>query len=204
MILNEILEEDSFNSVEKEGTAILKEKGSKFLGFCYEVNSIEEVNEKMEKLRSEFHDARHFCFAYRINPDKPELRYSDDGEPKNAAGIPIFNQLRSAELWNALVVVVRYFGGTKLGVSGLVNAYKQAASEAIAHSKIAITYLTERIHLRFPYTQMNEVMRLVKECHAELLEERMREDAGYLISVRRSLSKDFKDRIAKNHLWSIA
>ena len=203
MILNETLEQDHFNCLRVEGSSVFKDRGSKFLGFCYAVSSVEEAMERLDALRAEYHDARHFCFAYRIAPENPAIRYSDDGEPNNSAGIPIFNQIRAAELWNVLIVVVRYFGGTKLGVPGLINAYKEAAAEAIAESKIGVEYLVETVDLRFPYSQMNEVMRMVKDTGADIVEERMGTNAGYLLGIRKSLYPELIERIQKNHLWEI-
>ena len=203
MILNETLEKDYFNSISVEGHGVFKDKGSKFLAYSFAVTDTEEVTEKLNDLRARYHDARHFCFAYRLNPEKPEVRYNDDGEPNNSAGIQIYNQLRSANLWNTLVVVVRYFGGTKLGVPGLINAYKEASAMAIANSKVGVEYLIRTINLRFPYQQMNEVMRLVKDSKAELIEERMGEDAGYLIGIRKDNYHELLRRIGQNHQWEI-
>lgn len=203
MILNEILEKDHFNSISVEGNSIFKDRGSKFLGFCFAVSTVQEALEQVDSLRTQYHDATHFCFAYRINPQNPEVRYSDDGEPNNSAGLPIFNQLRAVDLWDTLVVVIRYFGGTKLGVGGLVNAYKESAAEAIANSKITVEYIIETIDLRFPYQQINEVMRMVKETEAELMEERMANDAGYLIAIRKGLYPELMERINLNHLWQV-
>jgi uncharacterized YigZ family protein len=203
MILSETLEEDHYNSIGVEGQGQFKDKGSKFLAYTFAVSNAEEVTEKLNDLRARYHDARHFCFAYRLNPEKPEVRYSDDGEPNNSAGIQIYNQLRSACLWNTLIVVVRYFGGTRLGVPGLINAYKEASALAIADSQISLEYLIETINLRFPYQQMNEVMRLVKESKAELIEERMGEDGGYLIGIRKEHYPELLDRIGQNHQWEI-
>ncbi len=203
MNLNETLEKDHFSTIAAEGTSIFKDKGSKFLGFCMAVSSSEQAMEELSVLRARHHDARHFCFAYRVNPVKPEIRYSDDGEPNHSAGTPIYNQIRAANLWNVLVVVVRYFGGTKLGVGGLVNAYKESAYEAILNSQKSIEYLIETIDLRFPYPQMNEVMRIVKDTGAEIMEERMAEDAGYLIGIRQGHYEALLNRIHQNHLLHI-
>jgi uncharacterized YigZ family protein len=203
MILDEALEQDHFNCIQVEGSSVFKDKGSKFLGFCYAVSDVEEAMNKLNQLRSDYHDARHFCYAYRISPEQPAIRYSDDGEPNNSAGIPIYNQLRAAELWNTLVVVVRYFGGTKLGVPGLINAYKEAAASAIADSKIGVEYLIETINIRFPYSEMNEVMRVVKDTGADLVEEYMGEDGGYLLGIRKSQFPELLERIRNKHLWQV-
>lgn len=203
MILDEALEQDHFNCIRVEGSSVFKDKGSKFLGFCYAVSDVEEAMEKINMLRSSYYGARHFCFAYRIWPEDPAVRYSDDGEPNNSAGIPIFNQVRAAGLWNTLIVVVRYFGGTILGVPGLINAYKEAAAGAIADSQIGKEYLIETVNIRFPYSEMNEVMRVVKDTGADLVEENMGEDGGYLLGIRKSQFPELMDRIQQKHLWQV-
>lgn len=203
MILDESLDQDYFNCIRVEGSSIFKDKGSKFLGFCYPVLHVEEAMDKINLLRSNFHDARHFCFAYRISPDQPAIRYSDDGEPNNSAGIPIYHQLRGANLWNTLIVVVRYFGGIKLGVPGLINAYKEAAAGAIADSQIGLEYLIETVNIRFPYSEMNEVMRVVKDIGANLVEENMGENGGFLLGIRKSQFPELMDRIQQKHLWQV-
>lgn len=203
MILNETLETDHYTSITTEGSAIFKDRGSKFIGYCFKVTSVEEAMERLNELKSEHHDARHHCYAYRINPENAEVRYNDDGEPSNSAGIPIFNQIRSADLWNTMIVVVRYFGGTKLGVPGLINAYRSAAEMAVAASKTSVEYITDQVEIRFPYPQMNEVMRMVKDTGADLLEERMGTDAGYVLGIRRNNLAELIDRIEQNHLVAI-
>ena len=122
---------DTFLAPKTNGESLYKEKGSKFYGFCLNVQNVEEAKEKIKNIAKDFYDSRHVCFAYRIDPQNPKERANDDGEPANTAGTPILNQIYSSEAFNILVVVVRYFGGTKLGVPGLIRSYKQAAKEAI-------------------------------------------------------------------------
>lgn len=179
------IQTDHFNTLSSTGEGLYKEKGSKFIAFAYPVKQLVQVPEILNTLKTRYHDARHFCFAYRINPEKPEVRANDDGEPSNSAGAPIYNQLLSYELWNSFVVVVRYFGGTKLGVSGLIHAYKEAAGEAIRNADIVEEYLIEQITIRFPYSLMNEVMRIIKDTEVSILSENMQLDGEYLLGVRK-------------------
>jgi uncharacterized YigZ family protein len=123
--------EDSYRTFEKPAEGFYRDRNSRFLAFAYAVESVEQVNEILALLRKKYHDARHHCYAYRINPEKEQYRMNDDGEPSGTAGRPIYNQLVSNNLINALIVVVRYFGGTLLGTRGLINAYKSAAGDAI-------------------------------------------------------------------------
>ncbi len=199
----EAINEDHFFTIKKNGEGFYKEKGSKFLGYAYHVSSVDEVTEKLNELKAKYHDARHFCFAYRINPEKPEVRANDDGEPSNSAGAPIYNQILSHELWNCLVVVVRYFGGTKLGVSGLVGAYKEAASEALKNSKIVEEYLIEEILIKFPYSQMNDVMRIIKDMEVSIIKENMGLNGEYLLGVRKSDYQLLTEKLGAFHLIEI-
>ncbi len=199
----EAINEDHFFTIKKNGEGLYKEKGSKFLGYAYHVNSVNDVSEILEELKAKYHDARHFCFAYRINPEKPEVRANDDGEPSNSAGAPIYNQILSNELWNCLVVVVRYFGGTKLGVSGLIGAYKEAASVALANAKIVEEYLVEEIRIKFPYSQMNDVMRIIKDMKVSIIEENMGLNGEYLLGVRKSDYQSLREKLSGFHLIEI-
>lgn len=154
---------DHYKSVQGISRGEYKEKGSKFIGLSYPVQSEEEVRNILTDLKKEYHDARHYCFAYVIGTENVVVRSSDDGEPSNSAGKPILTQIEIRELRNILVVVIRYFGGTLLGVGGLINAYKTAASEALENAKIITQVIKQRYSLIFHYPQMNSVMSLVKE-----------------------------------------
>jgi uncharacterized YigZ family protein len=150
-----------YKTIKAASTGFYKEKGSKFISRAFPVNSIDQVNTYLEELRKEYHDARHHCYAYIINPDASLFRANDDGEPNHSAGDPILGQIRSYELTNTLIVVIRYFGGTKLGVSGLINAYKTAAADALEQAKIIQLSVQEEVSFEFAYAQTNEVMKLV-------------------------------------------
>ena len=145
------MEEDIYLSINKESSGQYKEKGSKFLAFAFPVESAEETTGIIKELRKKYHDAHHHCFAYLIGPDQSTSRTNDDGEPKHSAGDPILNQIKSLNLSDTLVVVVRYFGGTKLGVSGLINAYRSAARDALNNNKIVKKTICEEIAVFFSY-----------------------------------------------------
>ncbi len=155
--------QDSFLTISTQSEGLYKEKGSKFIAIALPVQSVDQVKEKLDGLRKEYYDARHHCYAYVLGHAGDEVRANDDGEPNHSAGDPILGQIKSRELTNTLVVVIRYFGGTKLGVSGLINAYKTSAAEALDANEILKKDITENITLRFPYDEMNEVMKLVKD-----------------------------------------
>ncbi len=183
----EALKGDAFFTVKTSGESLYKEKGSKFLGFAFAANSLEQVQNHLDNLKKTYHDARHFCYAYRINPTKPEIRANDDGEPNNSAGIPIFNQLIAYDLWNTLVVVIRYFGGTKLGVGGLVSAYKEGANLALNEAIIEEQFLWYSFEIEYPYNLTAEVMRIIKEYDVQIIAEQMDKTAGYKLAVKNGL-----------------
>jgi uncharacterized YigZ family protein len=140
-----------------------KEKGSKFLAFAYPVSSEAEIKEKIEALKTQYFDARHHCYAWILGPEKKHFRANDDGEPNHSAGDPILGQLRAMKLTNVLVVVVRYFGGVKLGVGGLITAYRSAAEDALRNATIVEREVCEKILISYPYSSTTEAMRLVKD-----------------------------------------
>ena len=154
---------DLYKSIENPSEGLYKEKGSKFLAFAYPVSTVEEIKERLGFLQKEFHDARHHCYAWRLGADKERYRVNDDGEPSGSAGNPIFGQIQSRELSDILVVVIRYFGGTLLGVGGLINAYRSATSDSLDHARIVELKVYELIHVQFEYSQMNLVMKVIKD-----------------------------------------
>ena len=154
---------DTFHTIRESAEGIYKEKGSKFMAFAFPVRSEEEIKERMEILKKEYHDARHHCYAWRLGAEMEQFRSNDDGEPSGSAGPPILGQIRSKNLTNILVVVVRYFGGTLLGVGGLIQAYKSAAADALEHADIVLEKVYSRWEVQFGYPRMNDIMRLVKE-----------------------------------------
>lgn len=179
--MQEALKDDYFKTLVTESRGDYREKGSKFFSIAFPVANLDDFKEKLSQLKKEYHDARHWCFAYRINPEQPEIRANDDGEPSNSAGMPIYNQIQSFELWNVAIVVVRYFGGTKLGVSGLVNAYKTSAQEALQNSKIETHFILKEIQIEFPYKLMNDVSRLIKNENIKIIGENMGATGAYTL-----------------------
>lgn len=157
------VESDSYKTILNPSEGLFKEKGSKFIAQVFHAETEEDCKEILQSVKKSFHDARHHCYAYRLNPENEESRSNDDGEPSGTAGKPILNQILSYELFNVMVVVVRYFGGTKLGVSGLISAYKTSTLEAFNNAKIVTQYLTSFFLLEFDYPLMNDVMRIIKE-----------------------------------------
>jgi len=191
--------EDKYKEVKNHTTGIYKEKGSKFIAFSYPVYSEEEVKEKLEEVRKLEHSARHYCYAYILNPDKSAQRANDDGEPSSTAGKPILGQILSNDLTNILVVVVRYFGGVKLGVPGLIRSYKTAAAEAILEATIITKTIKEQYEVSFKYPQMNDVMRLIKEYDLEVVNTDFQIDCKLIFAVPKSKANDVVDTFKKNH-----
>jgi len=154
---------DTYKTIKSKSTGIYREKGSRFLAFAIPVSSQDEIKPILEHYRKEYHDARHHCFSYMIGYDKSIWRSNDDGEPSGTGGKPIMGQINSNDLTNILIIVVRYFGGTLLGVSGLINAYKSAAADAISGAEIIECVVRDYYRLTFPYASMNDVMKIIKE-----------------------------------------
>jgi uncharacterized YigZ family protein len=157
------MESDNYKTIRSSSAGIYKEKGSRFLSFAFPVSSQEEIKPIIEGIRKEYYDARHHCYAYMIGKNRLIWRINDDGEPSGTAGRPILGQINSFGLTNILIVVSRYFGGTLLGVSGLINAYKTAAADAIRNSEIIERTLHEYYMIDFPYISMNDVMKILKD-----------------------------------------
>ena len=154
---------DAFQTISKPTESLFKDRGSKFLGYAFPVNSVDDVKKNLTGLQELHPSARHFCYAYLLGADASEYRANDDGEPNGSAGLPILNQIKSKEVTYILVVVVRYFGGTKLGVSGLVNAYKEAAKLALEGARIITKVPSSRITIRFPHSATGEVERIIRQ-----------------------------------------
>lgn len=165
---------DSYHTLAGPAEAIYKEKSSKFLAYAYPVESEEEIRTLLDALRKKYYDATHHCYAWRLGPHGETFRTNDDGEPSGTAGKPILGQLLSNELVNCLIVVVRYFGGTKLGVSGLIGAYKESAAEAIRAAEIVERTVDTVVEVEFSYLAMNDVMRVVKEEQPRVLTQHAR------------------------------
>ena len=164
---------------------MFKDRNSKFFGYTFPVTTEEEAKEHLEELKKNHHQARHWCYAWQIGKEDPQYRANDDGEPSNSAGMPIYGQIQSFDVTNILVVVVRYFGGVKLGVGGLINAYKTAAQLALENSRITTRTINEGFKIKFDYPEMNIVMRLIKEHNLNIIEQDLGLDCKIFISVRK-------------------
>jgi uncharacterized YigZ family protein len=181
-----MLFDDTYKTVSAPAEGIFRDRGSRFIGFIYPVSSQEEITAKLNELRKEHHGARHHCYAWRLGADGAAFRANDDGEPSGTAGKPIYNQILSAGITNALIVVVRYFGGTLLGASGLINAYKQAAIEAIGNTEIIEKQIMEIYSLQFEYAAMNDVMKILKDHELKQWNQNFGLDCNLEFSVRKS------------------
>ncbi|MEN8913685.1 MAG: YigZ family protein [Polaribacter sp.] len=181
------MKEDTYKTIDiASEETLFKEKGSKFFGYAFPVLSEDDVKDCLEVLKKKHHSARHFCYAYQIGVEHTQYRANDDGEPNNSAGLPIYGQIQSFEVTNTLIVSVRYFGGTKLGVGGLISAYKKSAQLALTASEIIEKTINVQFKLTFNYDIMNPVMRIIKEKQIEIVHQRLEMDCSYIISVRKS------------------
>lgn len=189
--------EDTYQTIESPSQGLYKEKGSKFIAYAFPVRTLEEIKNHLDRLRKEHYDARHHCYAYILGPNKDAWRANDDGEPSGTGGRPINGQLLSADLTDTLIVVVRYFGGILLGASGLANAYKAAARDAIDNAKIIEKTIDVRYRLHFEYALMNDVMRVIKEYGLVPLNQDFNLDCRLDIEVRQSASVRLYDTLSK-------
>lgn len=176
---------DTYKTLKKPSEEILlKEKGSKFFAYAYPVCSEDMIKARLEQLKKQHHTARHWCYAWQLGKNYDRYRANDDGEPNNSAGMPIYGQIQAFDLTDVLVVVVRYFGGTKLGVGGLIQAYKTAASMALEQSKIVERTIDVDLRLIFEYPEMNTVMRIIKEENLEIVAQQLQLNCEVTIAVR--------------------
>ncbi len=164
-----MLKDDTYKTIALPSEGIFKDKGSKFISYAFPVSDEESVKEIVQRIKKEHYSARHHCYAYRLGFSGENYRVNDDGEPSGTAGKPIYGQLLSKDLTNILVVVVRYFGGTLLGVSGLINAYKSATIDVIANSEIVTKIILKRFRLQFDYMTQNSVMKIIKDEQLEIV-----------------------------------
>lgn len=180
-------QEDVYLTLSKASVeGVYKEKGSKFLAYAYPLTDPDRADDLVQLLKKTHPKARHWCYAWQTGVENPAFRYNDDGEPNNSAGKPIYGQIQSFGLTNVLIVVVRYFGGTKLGVGGLIVAYRSAARLALENAVIVEKILTEELHLRFEYANLEKVMRLIKDNSLDMLSQEMELDCFFKISVRKN------------------
>ncbi|MBE9468529.1 MAG: YigZ family protein [Bacteroidetes bacterium] len=189
--------EDLFKTISEPSEGFYKDKGSKFYAFAFPVYSECEVKEIQKGLRKKYHDARHHCYAFRLGAEKKIYRASDDGEPANSSGPPILGQIQSKDLSNILIVVVRYFGGTKLGIPGLIKAYRAATLDAINNGKIISKTENIIFKIKFEYPAMNSVMRIIKEEGLDLINQKSELNCEITLSVRKKNASSIIERFKK-------
>ena len=184
------MEKDTYKTISKPSKEVLfKAKSSKFFAYAFPVISEEQISEHIEQLKKEHYTARHWCYAWQLGKKYEKYRVNDDGEPTNSAGMPIYGQIQSFDLTNVLIVVVRYFGGTKLGVGGLIQAYKTAANMALENSTINKFTINDLFILKFEYPAMNTVMRIIKDEKLTITDQKMELNCEITVSVRKKNSK---------------
>ena len=198
--INYLTKLDSYLTISEKtiGEGYYTDKRSKFLAFAHHVESVEEAMDIIASTRKKYYDARHCCYAYMIGAEREEFRANDDGEPSSTAGKPILGQINSNDLTNILICVVRYFGGVKLGTSGLIVAYRTAAADAIAHAEIEERLIEEQITYQFTYPMMNGVMRIVKEMQPRIVDQHFDNDCSITLAIRKSKAEELQSKL--NHL----
>jgi uncharacterized YigZ family protein len=202
-----MLFDDTYKTIEKPTEGVFRDRGSKFLAYAYPISSENEIKAIVAGLKSEHPKANHHCWAMRLTIDRSVFRVNDDGEPSGTAGRPILNTLLSKDLTNLVVVVVRYFGGTLLGVPGLINAYKVATEEALNQSVIISKTINDVYTVSFDYLQMNDIMRIIKEENLLILNQQFDNDCSIRLSIRKTqveqalfkLSKVSGAKVKYNH-----
>lgn len=191
------MNEDVYRTIAAPAEGIYTEKRSKFIAIALPVRTVDEVKALLEEYQKKYYDARHVCYAYMLGPQRKDFRANDNGEPSGTAGKPILGQINSNELTDILIIVVRYFGGIKLGTSGLIVAYKAAASEALAAAEVVEKTVDECIRFWFEYPFMNDVMRVVKEEGPEIVEQDYDMDCRMTLRIRSSLMPRLQARLEK-------
>lgn len=189
--------EDTFKTIDDVSKITYTEKRSKFIAYAIPIKGVEDVKPEVDKLRKEYYDSRHVCWAYMLGADRKEFRSNDDGEPSGTAGKPILGQINSAELTDILLVVVRYFGGVKLGTSGLIVAYREAAAEVISEAKIVEKTVDCSISFRFEYPFMNDVMKIVKDMEPKIGEQNFDMDCSMTLTIRKAQFDEMVSRLKK-------
>jgi uncharacterized YigZ family protein len=194
---------DTYRTISNISEGIYKDKGSKFLSFAIPVQNEAGIKHHLQELRKKYHDARHHCYAWALGPTRDAFRSNDDGEPSGTAGKPIYGQILSNDVTNILIVVVRYFGGVKLGVRGLINAYKAAANEAIGNNSIIEKVIREVYEVHFEYQQINDVMKVLKDYDLEQMSHDFGVSCSIMIAVRRDDAEKVKNIFSSMYPVSI-
>lgn len=188
---------DIYKTIAQKSEGTYTEKRSKFLAFAHPVETLDQIKELIEGYKKKYYDARHVCYAYMLGADRATFRANDDGEPSSTAGKPILGQINSKELTNILVVVIRYFGGVKLGTSGLIIAYKEATIAALSNANVIEKQVKELISYTFPYVMMNSVMKVVKELNPQIVSQTYEQTCQITLSIRRSMAPILQERLNK-------
>lgn len=188
---------DSYRTIASVSQGQYTEKRSRFIAYAIPVSSVDEVKREVEKYKKQYYDARHVCWAYMLGAERTDFRINDDGEPSGTAGKPILGQIYSNELTNVLIVVIRYFGGIKLGTGGLIVAYKTAASEAVSRAEIVEKTVDEDITVVFEYPFLNSIMRIVKEDNPEVISQNFAMDCEMTLRIRKAEAGKLKNRLLK-------
>ena len=193
------MDNDKYKTITEKaiGEGFYSESRSKFLAFAHHVDSVEQALEIVKEYRKKYYNARHCCYAYRIGFMGEEFRMNDDGEPSSTAGKPILGQIDSNGLTNTLIIVIRYFGGVKLGTSGLIVAYREASSDAIAHCDVEERFIEEQIKFTFSYPMMNAVMKIVKDMNPRIINQVFDNTCELTLSIRKSYADELKTRLNK-------
>lgn len=194
---------DSFKTILSPSESLFKDKGSKFLGFALPVKNAEDALAEVKKKRKDFFDARHVCYAYMLGEERQIFRINDDGEPSNTAGKPILGQINSNDLTNILIVVVRYFGGTLLGVSGLINAYKTAAAQAIANAEIVEIEIEKTLKICCGYENLNFVMKIIKDFELKVLLQQQSLTCEFTVSCKNKFYEKLLEKLKSNFLVKV-
>ncbi len=189
---------DSYITISTPGEAVYKEKGSKFLSFAFHIDDEDEADAIRKDFKKKYYDATHVVYAFRIGPEGEQFRAADDGEPSGSSGLPVLNTIKSKNITNVIVLVVRYFGGTKLGIPGLIDAYSQAAAMALDAAETEERLVTDTINVTVPYSQMNYVMRIVKDQDLQIAEMGGSVDCEMKILVRKNLKDKVLELLNKN------
>lgn len=189
--------DDVFKTIKEVTQGQITEKKSKFIAYAVPIQSVEQVKDIVEKYRKEYYDARHVCWAYMIGAERKKFRANDDGEPSGTAGKPILGQINSNELTDIIVLVIRYFGGIKLGTSGLITAYRDAAAEVLANTEIIEKTVDKEISFSFEYPFMNGVMKIIKELEPEIIFQEFDMNCNMTLRIRQALYGQLVDRLSK-------
>lgn len=189
--------EDTYKTIEGQSESVYTEKRSKFIAIAIPVRTLAEIKQYLEEYQKKYYDARHVCYAYMLGAERKDFRANDNGEPSGTAGKPILGQINSNELTDILVIVVRYFGGIKLGTSGLIVAYRTTAAQAIAEATVIEKTVDQDVTVAFEYPFMNDVMRIVKEESPEILEQSYDMDCFMRLRIRKSLMPRLRSRLEK-------